>query len=123
MLDLGWKPIPGELFVADIVAPTIEHPQNTENKVIPDAEEFDDDASAFTIQTVDSSLGRDIFNNPTGRPGDEMAVEVENVVAMDRRCARDYMKKSRDHGGGFIFHNWVAASNVSFNPVFWHHTL
>ena len=70
--------VPGELFIVDTVAPTIERPQNTENVDVPDAEDFDDDASVFTTQTVNSSSGGDIINDLTGRVGDETGVEVEN---------------------------------------------
>jgi len=70
--------VPGELFIVEIVAPTIERPQNTENVDVPDAKDFDDDASVFTTQTVNSSSGGDIIDDLTGRVRDETGVEVKN---------------------------------------------
>ena len=55
---------PDELFIADIMATTIERVENPQNDV-PDVEDFENDASAFTTQTVDSLSVGDIFNNPT----------------------------------------------------------
>ena len=43
---------PGKLFIADIVAPTIDCVQNPQNDDVPDVENFDNDASAFTNETV-----------------------------------------------------------------------
>ena len=56
---------PDKLFIANIAATTIERVKNPQNDDVPDVEDFDDDASAFTTQTVDSLLVGGIFSNPT----------------------------------------------------------
>ena len=52
--------------------------QNLQNNDVPDVEDFDNDASAFTTETVGSDSDRDIFGNPTARPDDKTVVEVAN---------------------------------------------
>ena len=42
---------PGELFIADIIAPTIECVQNTQNDDTTDVKDFDDDTSVFIAKT------------------------------------------------------------------------
>ena len=67
-----------ELFITDIAVTAIERVQNPQNENGADAEDFDDNASAFTTQTVDSLSVWDVFDNPTVRPGDKIALEAAN---------------------------------------------
>ena len=69
---------PNEVFITDVAVTMIERSQNLQNYDVPNAKDFDDDASALTTQTVESLSVRDIFNNPTARLGDETALEAAN---------------------------------------------
>ena len=56
---------PNEVFITVIAVTTIERLQNLQNDAVPNAKDFDDDASAFTTQTVYSLSVGDIFDDPT----------------------------------------------------------
>ena len=45
---------PGEVFIHDIAALPIFQPESTKNDDVPDAEDFDDDASQFTTASINS---------------------------------------------------------------------
>ena len=68
----------GELFIADIVAPMIEHVQNPQNDDVTNVKDFDNDASAFATETMDSLSVLDISGNLTAKPEYKTAVEVTN---------------------------------------------
>jgi len=69
---------PNEVFITDVAVTMIERSQNLQNYDVPNAKDFDDDASAFTTQTVESLLVGNIFDDPTVRPGNERALEATN---------------------------------------------
>ena len=56
-----------EVFITDIAVAMTEHSQNLQNDDVPDVEDFDDDASAFTTQTVDSLSVGENFEDPSDR--------------------------------------------------------
>jgi len=74
-----------EVFITDIAVTTTERSQNLQNNDVPNAEDVNDNASAFTSQTVDSLLVGDIFDDPTVRPGNETALEATNKITQKLR--------------------------------------
>ena len=54
----------GEVFLDDLVASCDSRAESSENWGIPEEEDFDEDASQFTICTANSALVEDIYGNP-----------------------------------------------------------
>ena len=54
--------------------------KNTENHDVPDAKDFDEDASNFTTMSVDDALATDILGNLETPPNDEDAAEPANQI-------------------------------------------
>ena len=62
---------PGEVFIEDLLLPLAEQQEITENLDVPDTDDFDDDASQFTTDTVEDITGEDVFGNVVPTQGDE----------------------------------------------------
>ena len=62
---------PGEVFIQDIAALLIFQPESTENDDVPDAEDFDDDASQFTTASINSVSESDICDHRGTHAGAE----------------------------------------------------
>jgi len=66
---------PGEVFIKDLLLTPAEHHENTEKLDVHDTEDFDNDASQFTTDTVKDIKAGDVFGNPVSRPGNENKLE------------------------------------------------
>ena len=69
---------PGEVLIDDIVAPTIEELQNTQNDDAPGFKDFDNNASTFTTEAMYNASARNIYDNHMMGPGNEENVETVN---------------------------------------------
>jgi len=70
----------GEVFLDNLLTGPPDAPENNENHDVPDAEDFDDDASYFTTMSVDDALDTDLFGNLETPPDDEDAAEPANQI-------------------------------------------
>ena len=68
------SPEPGEVFMDSLIAARAEQPQTTKNDDVPDEEDFDDDRSDFTTESVDDPSLTDIYGLPELCPGNEQGV-------------------------------------------------
>ncbi len=68
---------PGEVFIDSLLALRAEQPQTTENDDVPDEEDFEDDRSDFTTESVDDPSLTDIYGLPELCPGYEQGVEPD----------------------------------------------
>ena len=66
---------PVDVFINNLVTLCAEPPENSENPNIPEAIDFDGDASQFMTCTIDSAKVKNISDNPGTRPVDEEHVE------------------------------------------------
>jgi len=64
-----------EVFLEDLVASCDPRAKSSENRGIPEEEDFDDNASQFRTCTVNSASVEDIYGNVKSRPGKEEGVE------------------------------------------------
>ena len=62
---------PVDVFINNLVTLCGEPPENSENPNIPEAIDFDGDASQLMTCTIDSAKVKNISDNPGTRPGDE----------------------------------------------------
>ena len=67
----------GEVFIDTILIGPSDAFEIEENHDIPDEEDFEDDGSHFTTETVDDATATDIYGNLEGPPIDEDASELE----------------------------------------------
>ena len=63
-----------------LIAARAEQPQTTENDDVPDEEDFDDDRSDFTTESVDDLSLTDIYGLPVLCPGNEQGVGLLVVL-------------------------------------------
>jgi len=68
---------PGEVFLDNLLIGVSDVPEIDENHDVPDEEDFEDDGSQFTTETVEDITATDIYGNLGGPPIDEDAAEVE----------------------------------------------
>ena len=91
---------PGEVFIHDIAALLIFQPESTENDDVPDAEDFDDDASQFTTASINSVLEGDICDHRGTHAGveqngkgpkedDEISLKSQGLQPSDDLCTRE----------------------------------
>ena len=69
---------PGEVFIDTLLTGPSDEPEFADNQDVPDDEDFDDDGSQFTTDTVDDAAATDIYGNLEMPPGDEDAAEPAN---------------------------------------------
>ena len=67
----------GEVFLRDLTTVAPAEPDLTENHAVPDGEDFDDDASQFTLDSINSADATDIYGNLETGPDNEEAATVE----------------------------------------------
>ena len=80
--------VQGEQFLHDLATEQDEPPSDTDDLSVPDEEDFDDDGSHFSTETVDDPRATDIYGQPIPQPGDEDGVQppskgAENDVIFD----------------------------------------
>ena len=69
---------PGEVFIDTLLIGPSDASEIAENHDVPDKEDFKDDGSNFTTETVDDAEATDIYGNLAGPPIDEDAAELES---------------------------------------------
>jgi len=80
---------PGEVFIAILLIGPSDASEIEENHDIPDEEDFEDDGSHFTTETVDDITATDIYGNLAGPPIDEDAAELESQIDEPKRNPRN----------------------------------
>ena len=70
----------GERFIESLLTNVSEQPVSCENEDIPDDEEFDDDKSCFTTESVDEDTLGDIYGHPEMSPTDDHVIEPTNLA-------------------------------------------
>ena len=71
---------PGEVFIDTLLIGPSDASEIAENHDVPDKEDFEDDRSHFTTETVDDAAATDIYGNLETPPIDEDAVELANQI-------------------------------------------
>ena len=71
------SPEHGEVFIDLLLASCAEQPRTTENDDVPDDEDFDDDRSDFTTESVDDPSLTDIYGLPELCPRYEQGREPD----------------------------------------------
>ena len=84
---------PGEVFLDNLLIGVSDVPEIDENHDVPDEEDFEDDGSQFTTQTVEDITATDIYGNLGGPPIDEDASEVESQIDEPTQNLRNPPKK------------------------------
>ena len=70
----------GEVFIDILLIGPSDASEIEENHDIPNEEDFKDDGSHFTTETVDDAPAADIYDNLASPPIDEDAAEVESQI-------------------------------------------
>ena len=71
------SPEPGEVFIESLLATPAEPLETTENDDVPDHEDFEDDRSNFTTESVDDPSLTDIYGLPELPPGYEQGFAAD----------------------------------------------
>ena len=70
----------GELFIDTLLIGPSDASEIEENHDVPDEEDFEDDRSHFTTETVDDATATDIYGNLETPPTDEDAAELASQI-------------------------------------------
>ena len=71
---------PGKVFIDTLLIRPSDASEIAENNDVPDEEDFEDDGSHFTTETVDDAAATDIYGNLETPPIDEDATELANQI-------------------------------------------
>ena len=73
-------PEPGEVFIDTLLIGPSDASEIEENHDVPNEEDFEDDGSHFTTETVDDATATDIYGNLETPPIDEDAAELASQI-------------------------------------------
>ena len=71
---------PGEVFLDNLLIGVSDVSEIDENHDVPDEEDFEDDGSQFTTQTVEDITATDIYGNLETPPIDEDMAELASQI-------------------------------------------
>ena len=71
---------PGKVFVDTLLNGPSDVSEIAENHDVPDEEDFKDDGSQFTTETVDDAMATNIYGNPETPPDNEDTAELANQI-------------------------------------------